>query len=208
MGLSVEVGVLAQLLADDPEGAEWLSDGLKAASVLVVEQGADPHVEPQTLPVLESRARVRSYPYSFLHYLRRAYAYAVSRRDWVFEPVPVGNDPAKDPVVEDETFMMESHLLCHSDSEGFYLPVDFADFATGEVPGRLVCSTQRLRRELLKVAPVLGIDVGDDLSDEEAERLNALISAEEGPWIELAVWLSHWEAARLSIAHNTAIVYT
>ena len=32
-----------------------------------------------------------------------------------------------DAYVEEELMMMTSHLLCHSDSECYYIPVDFQD---------------------------------------------------------------------------------
>ena len=208
VGLSVEVGVLEHLLVVDPEGADWLGSALTAASDLVVEDGGAAHSEPTDLPRLVSRAPLLSYPYSDLHRLRRVYAYTMSKPGWEFAPPAPGEDPAQDPVVEEETFMMSSHLLCHSDSEGFYLPVDFADFASGDVVGGMVGSTHRLRSELLTVAPVLGISVADSLSDEEAAKLTESIKGQEGPWVERAVWFSHWEAARLSLEHSTAIVYT
>ena len=208
MGLSVEVGVLEHLLVVDPEGADWLASALAAASALVAEGGASAHSEPTELPRLISRAPLLSYPYSDLHRLRRAYAYTMSKPGWEYVPPAPGEDPAQDSVVENETFMMSSHLLCHSDCEGFYLPVDFADFASGDVVGGLVGSTHRLRDELLTVAPVLGISITDSLSDDEAERLAESIKAQEGPWVERTVWFSHWEAARLSLEHSSAIVYT
>ena len=61
-------------------------------------------------------------------------------------------------------------------------------------------------RELVAVAPALGVALADGrLTDTEAERVNRVVE-EQGPfWIELAVWLSLFEAARLSIEHRTAI---
>jgi len=63
--------------------------------------------------------------------------------------------------------------------------------------------------ELAFIAPRLGIDMsGQSLGDAEAERLNQQVAAEVEPFrIEKIVWLSLFEAARLSIEHRTAICF-
>lgn len=74
--------------------------------------------------------------------------------------------------------MFASHLLCHSDCEGFYLPVDFEVVLIDSqdqdrIPGGLLGSSYRLRDELLAIAPALGITVSDgELADAEGDRLN------------------------------------
>ena len=160
---------------------------------------------------MESRARCCSFPYSFIHYLRRFYAKTVSQPDWVPVAVAEGEDPASDPVVEDESMMFESHLLCHSDSEGFYLPVEFDEIVTddnGRITGGLLCSSYKLLNKLIYIAPKLGIELLDSqLSDDEAERINQLAESEEGFYRELCVWIALYEAASLSVEHKTAISF-
>jgi hypothetical protein len=63
-------------------------------------------------------------------------------------------------------------------------------------------------RELVAVAPSLGIALSNGvLADSEADRINREVEVEGPFWIEKAVWLSLFEAARLSIEHHTAICF-
>jgi hypothetical protein len=211
MGLAVSVGALADLKENDPEGAEWLSESLEAMNNLLRKHGLPTHVEPETLPRLNDRAGLGSYPYSFLHYLRRFAAHAANP-DWQPQPFPDDVRPADDSVVDQASCMFDSHLLCHSDCEGFYVPIPFDAplFAEdGEkVPGGMLGSSQGLMKELVSVAPKLGIGLWEGLlPDSEAARINRVIEAEGVFWIEQAVWLSLYEAARLSIEHGTVISF-
>jgi hypothetical protein len=212
MGLAVAVGLLSDLHENDPEGAEWLTGAIQAANALLTAQKLPAHVEP-TVPFLEaSRCSLDSYPYSFLHYLRRIYAHVARDPKWQPQPVKDGQDPAEDPIVEAETMRMQSHLLCHSDAEGFYFPIDFKDVIfdeDGTLPGGMLGSSHRLMHELITVAPCLGIRLQNgELSDSEAARLNEESEAEGPFWIEKCVWLSLFEAARLSVKHKAAICFT
>ncbi len=211
MGLAVEVGILAYLNVNDEEGAEWQREALTKVNAVLVENHLPTHVEPETLPTLVSRASICGYPYSFLHYLRRFAAHASITPNWKPKPFPESEDPAADPVIEDESFKFSSHLLCHSDCEGFYLPIDFKDplFADeDQIPGGMLGSSYGLMRELVVVAPFLSIKlVGESLPDAEADRINGVVEAEGSFWIELAVWISLFESARLSIEHQTAISF-
>jgi hypothetical protein len=211
MGLSVQVGVLADLLENDPEGAEWLRDGFAAANKILSEHRLPPHSEPTSLPPLNDRCSLISYPYSFLHHLRRAYAHRKANAAWIAEPLPQNVKPTDDPVLQAEYRRQISHLLTHSDAEGFYLPIDFKEvvFDRGEgVPGEMIGSSYRLRDELLIVAPALQIELdGAKLPDHAAEEINSVLDAQTGLFIEKTVWLSLFEAARMSIEHKTAIVF-
>ena len=118
----------------------------------------------------------------------------------------------EDPVLDEAQDMFDSHLICHSDCEGFYFPIVFDEviFADDEhaLLGGMLGSSYKLREELVTVAPALGIFLlGEVLSDEEAERINARIDAEDGLERELMAWLAAYEACRLSIEHKTAIVF-
>ncbi|CKR85698.1 Uncharacterised protein [Mycobacterium tuberculosis] len=117
-------------------------------------------------------------------------------------------------MVEDVLYSSESHLVCHSDAEGFYVPVDFDEVLYSEpdddkqLAGGMLGSSYRLRDELVLVAPALGINLTDgELSDEEVARIGRLIDADEGLHREYVSWLRLYESARLSIAHKTAIVF-
>jgi hypothetical protein len=64
-------------------------------------------------------------------------------------------------------------------------------------------------QELASIAPRLGIGMNHLLlSDAEAERLNDEAAGQSDPlWIEKLVWVSLFEAARLSIEYETAICF-
>ncbi|MEV6302163.1 hypothetical protein AB0M02_22295 [Actinoplanes sp. NPDC051861] len=146
-----------------------------------------------------------------MHYLRRVYALANQGK-----PVtPVADHAERDrdnDVVEDEALMFESHLLCHSDCDGFYVPVafDFPVFVSGtdDFGGGMIGSSQGLLAELRRCAPAIGIRLEPDgeLSDEEAERIGGL--EDDAPFhIESVVWLTLHEACRESIAGGHAIAF-
>ncbi|MFV0675330.1 hypothetical protein [Variovorax sp. tm] len=227
MGLAVCVGMLAELLEVDPESAEGFEEELAEVNRVLAAAGLPPHTEPRGPLELDSRASIDGFPYSFIHYLRRAYAHRVLSPDWMATPLAVDVDPTADPKIQALLDGCESHLLCHSDAEGFYVPVDFDEVlfdgdggdeeeAEGDadieepagLPGGMLGSSQRLLEELVFVAPALGIRLDDGrLSDEEAERIDALIDEDDGLYREYVSWLLLYESARLSIEHRTAIVF-
>jgi hypothetical protein len=213
MGLSISVGMLADLIENDEAGANWLAATLRDINEVLAENDLPTYEEPEQIPPMVSRAPVTGCPYSFLHYLRRFYANVTHDPKWIPTLTPDGESATDDPVLDQEMYMMSSHLLCHSDSDGFYLPIDFDDIvidaAGGDrIPGGIVGSSYKLMRELIEIAPALGIKLrGGNLSDDEATRINAIAASEEGFWIEHFVWISLFEAARLSIEHGTAIVF-
>jgi len=212
VGLAVTVGMLSDLLQHDEEGAKWLRGSFATCNELLLANGLPVHSEPEISFPEVSRCTIHGYPYSFIHYLRRVYAHVALDPNWQIKPTGDDEDPAEDPIVEEVTDQLESHLLCHSDAEGFYLPVDFVDVlcATDEldVPGGMLCSSFQLMRELTTMAPTLGIKLnGNVLEDSEAGRLNELVEKEAAFWVETCVWLSLFEAARLSLKYKTAIVF-
>lgn len=214
MGLGIEVGRLADLkLNEGEDAAGQLRESFDQINAVLSMNGLPTHVEPETLPPLKSRAALQSYPYSFLHYLWRFAAYASANLNWQPQPFPESDDPLDDSILEGERDMLSSHLFCHSDHSGFYVPIDFDEplfsDAANPVPGGILGSSQGLMRELVAIAPFLDISlVENQLADAEAERINARTETKEPFWIELAVWLSLFEAARLSIEHRTAICFT
>lgn len=113
--------------------------------------------------------------------------------------------------------MFDSHLLCHSDCEGYYLPVEFDDilFPDDElgIPGGMVGSSVALLRELVYVASYLGIALDDEgeLSDSEIDRIYAELGDDdddEHPFYrERETWILFYEAARISVAEGTMITF-
>jgi hypothetical protein len=212
MGLAVVVGILAELADVDPDGVEHFRGVFAAVNRLLAQNGLPAHVEPESLPAHSSRSAIGSYPYSFLHHLRRAYAYRLVDDTFYIDESQRDQNVADDLTIQQLLEDMSSHLVCHSDAEGFYLPIDFEPVLfdeSGEVPGCMVGSSYRLRDELFFVAPSLGIELADGwLSDAQADAINGYSQSETGPWIERTVWLSLYEAARLSIQHRAAICFS
>jgi hypothetical protein len=91
--------------------------------------------------------------------LRRAIAYQLNE----VPLTPAPRNPDKDEVLEEEYYLFRSHLICHSDNEGFYLPIDFDEPLYADeslrVPGGIVGSSFAAMRELRAVAPLLHIEL-------------------------------------------------
>lgn len=205
MGLAVGIGVLADLIIHDQEGADWQRRSLAQVNAVLARNGLPAHREPERFAKKLRQHACTSFPYSFLHYLRRAFAH-------VREDLPVPDDdtlrPEHESVVDDAGSMLDSHLLCHSDAEGFYVPIDFDEpIFDDDVPAYMLGSSQGLLRELIEVAPHIAVELVDDRPTPACEAELREIE-DEGPlWRERLVWYTLFEAATLSIEHGTAIVF-
>ncbi len=206
MGLAIGIGTLADLIIHDEEGAEWTRKSIAALNEVLVAQGLSEHHEPEKLPAMKRRS-VTSYPYSFLHYLRRSFACVVRGKR-----VRKGDmtDADMNFVQEVTLDLMDSHLLSHSDAEGFYLPQSFHDpLCDDRLPGGFAGSLTQLLKELERVAPAIGITLKDGiLSPAEEEKLVRIDDEESDPlYREKIVWFSLYEAAKLCIAHGTLMMF-
>jgi hypothetical protein len=174
--------------------------------------GLPEHVEPAQLPKFPYRGQPLSFPYSWLHYLRRAVAFARQAPEQ-FGPVRDGENPAADERIDEElSVFMDSHLICHSDCDGFYVPIDFPqqlyDDEAGGLPGGILGSSQRALQEVMQAAPLLGIPLVDGkLSDEAAKVIAEERDGSHPYWIERKVWLTMFEAFRHSIEFKCAVVF-
>ena len=214
MGLAVEVGVLSYLKAHDEEGAEWFRSSMSQTNEVLAEKGIEPFAEPEDLSGLKSRAQCVGFSYSYLHYLRRFYAHITTFPEKTPEPVAEGTDPAQDSDLQEEYYMLSSHLICHSDCEGYYLPLELKEIVfdltdKNRILGGMLGSSFALQRELIEMAPYLNItlDNNSSLSDAEAEKINEAANSDDPFHIEKLVWICLFEAARLSIEHQTAITF-
>ena len=213
MSLAIEVGALAELKKHDEEGAQWLRESFANLNAILAENDLPLHVEPEELPPLDDRTIMDSFPYWCLHSVRRAYAHWKRNPESPITPFGPDEDSAEDPIVGEELGKIESHLLCHSDCEGFYLPIPFTDVLFDDtdqdrIEGGMLCSSYQLMEELRSMSPCLGVQLVDgQLPDSEVDRLRSDIDSETGLWIERGVWLTLFESARLSIRHKTAIQF-
>lgn len=205
MGLGISVGILADLNEHDPEGAAFFREQLTVLNRYLTDQMLPLHAEPERLPPLR-RQTVTSFPYRYLHHLRRVFAWALADPEWRAEPFPEHLDPAEDPLVERESYLFRSHLLCHSDAEGFYLPIAFDDPLTGDdVLGGFAGSSYQLLDELQLCATALGVhrDHGRLLPGE----LERLLDPDAPLLPERIAFAALQEACELSIAWGTAIAF-
>lgn len=206
MGLSVSVGRLAWCIAEgcEEDEIEDARNDIREINRILAANGLPAHIEPQTLPPFRDRCRGVGLPYSMIHYLRRAVAYA-RQAPKEFTPNMPG-DPTRDPRVEDELCVFfDSHLICHSDGGGFYVPIDFPEplYSDSDTLG----SCQAAMRELVLVAPLLGIKLRKGkLSDAGAEEIND--DTEDHPLrTERYVWLKLFERFRFSIEAGAVVTF-
>ncbi|MFE0459979.1 hypothetical protein ACFW1A_12100 [Kitasatospora sp. NPDC058965] len=203
MGLSISVGILGTPgLRDD---AEVLHRALETAGVAWREPAA---------PDNGADGFYAGFPYSYLSKLRRVY---VLHR--VGEPVTgvrgVDEEQFEDEMelVDEETYLFDSHLLCHSDCEGYYIPTDFTDplflpTGSGVSGGGMVGSSGGLLAELQGFAAAIGVRLAADgtLDPAESARLAAL-PADDPFEPEIFAWHQLYQACRASLADGRAIVF-
>jgi hypothetical protein len=230
MGLSLVVGILADLGENDPEGADFFKGSFAAVNAYLRSMQMSPHAEPEACPVWSADM----FGYSGLHYLRRIAAHVDSGEEL---PAPGGDDCANDPVIaayfsdadgvsprfwsrligRRRTFARRfDHLLIHGDAQGFYLPADFKDVLVVPpsfgVPGGMIGSAPRLLAELSSLTELLGIPLR--LVPESEELWEAADSQGEGAerWdrygVESYGCVVLSEACRRSIQTGAAVVFT
>jgi hypothetical protein len=174
MGLSVSVGILAELRELDAEGYEYRQRQFAKLNQALLAEGQPPHEEPDA-PGGRAPWSCAMWGYSGLHYLRRIAAHL-----WADQPLPPPGteedirDPKRDPFVDRATSLTystthpaaASHLIWHSDAQGYYLPRAFPDvlFPAVEysIPGGMIGSAVRLEEECARLARVLEIPDGLD----------------------------------------------
>jgi hypothetical protein len=221
MGLALEVGILADLKTADEEGYEYFADQFKLVNALLSENGLPEHAEPEDVPIFSCDM----YGYSGLHFLRRIAAHLLVNGQ---TPDPGDGNPTADPVMEecyDEIATMQDarstewkrfdHLLCHSDAEGFYVPIEFDEVVfdldgTG-LAGAQVGSSQKLLTECMTLAMQLGMPTDMDPEDDLFHQIADAQGGGDG-WHrygrESYACIRLIKAAEHSIKHGAAIVFT
>ena len=185
MGLSLEVGILADLRENDEEGYEHCRNQFEALNSYLQQVQLPTHLEPEEGEVWSTDM----YGYSGLHYLRRIAAHLDSTGKL---PPPGQDNSSEDPVLKgyyevdasaNSSFISRlfkkqakpkrtfDHLILHSDAEGYYLPLNFPDvlFPTEslEIAGGMVGSSYGLLDECKRIAAILEIPSElDETSDE------------------------------------------
>ena len=230
MGLSLEVGILADFRGNDPEGEATYRDYFATLNDYLDSVDLKAHHEPDECETWSADM----YGYSGLHYLRRLAAHVDLTGQL---PCPGDDESSADPVLN-KYFAHASekrpglvarlfdrqpafargfdHLIVHSDAEGFYLPVDLKSvlFVPDRfpVPGAMIGSVSRLLDELSRLSALLQIP--QDLHARSEELWEAADSPGEGHalWqlygIESYSCVVLTEGCRKSIASGAALVFT
>ncbi|OKJ16719.1 hypothetical protein [Kitasatospora sp. CB01950] len=149
---------LVDVLTHSPENP--FRDDLNRYNGVLAQYGLPPvPVNPYVPGFSGDVETIAAFDYDSLHFLRRAYLLGLTG----FEVAPVdalGSD--YEQLLEMfEATAEQSHLVWHFDHAGAYIPVDFAVPLVADellAAGGPLGSSQGLLRELLAVAPLLGID--------------------------------------------------
>src|SRR5262245_52401604 len=111
MGLAISVG--NPCIGYDEEGEEHYRRQFAGLADALAAEGHE-WTPPDTAPPFDlARSHVGSFPYSTLHYLRRAYALKFESQP--VTPVVDGDLKSANGYVDDAGSMLSSHLLCHAD---------------------------------------------------------------------------------------------
>ena len=104
--------------------------------------------------------------------------------------------------------MLSSHIICHSDCDGYYVPIEFSEPIFDPESNLTLGSSIAMVEELIAVAPSLGIDIVDRaLSDDEAKKL-AEANDDSAPFYrEKIVWFTLWELANVSVQQNATLIF-
>jgi hypothetical protein len=158
-----------------------------------------------------ARPHTAGFPYSYLHRLQRVYALHVEGQP--VTPVTAASDlDDAQETIADATSLLSSHLLCHSDTAGYFVPAPLGGPVflpeEAEVAGAgMVGSSQGLLRELVRIAPLIGVRLEPDgtLTDAEADRVH---HNDGDPYeSEQTAWLALHESCLVSVATGQPIVY-
>lgn len=187
MGVGIDIFNLAQ--DGDPELIQDVKKEIDAINGVLRQAGIDTFTEPEKIPgciKTSEQFLSASIPYSWLHRLRRAIAlqrFHSNDDDSKKYMLGADIDDAKvEELVLDETSIFECHAICHSDCEGYYVPVKFPGNEVLFPPASTglpspIGSSVSLLSELDAVAPSLGIQISPegtfgDTGDKEKGTIN------------------------------------
>ena len=233
MSLDITVGILAELEPDGESWAYFMSEFDKINRLLCL-HGLPEHHEPPRLPK-ERPGWGWNMFYSSIHHLRRfaAHVYACNAL-----PEPIQEDASQDAVLRRYPERFRScrpegwlgkllwrrsggfsagrfdHLILHSDGDGYYIPVPFAEVILDDqrldLTGQMLGSSQALMAECERLADLLKLSLE---LDPDSEEVWAACDSPGGDtlWkeygVESFVCLTLYHACRKSIEAGAAIVF-
>ncbi|MCK7611494.1 hypothetical protein [Roseibium sediminicola] len=223
MGMGVVVGVLADLLENDEEGADWVRRDFEAVNMALKMSGNQAHREPEKCDVWYADA----FGYNELQALREVAGLvwkgvAIPRDKLItgYEETPAAdalfdaasvllgtNGQAVDPESAEKLRAIPFlHLMMHSDSEGFYVPVDFSfPIVPAEIDEETASiwplgSVRRLRCEIDQLIECLEIP---ESMDWQSDALEELLESDTAPR-DGALWESQPIAAHAALVLREA----
>ena len=215
MGLAVSVGDLAAAIADrDAHREKSLRHDFAQINRLLKKNNLPEHHEPETLAETPDFSPLIGFPYNYLHRLRRVLAY--QRAGIPLSAVDPQADLRKDKILRAEyDKRSDSHLIHHSDSGGYYIPLAFdeplRERFLHKAPGGAIGSSQRLLDELRLIAPAIRIPLVEGrLTHEKQEALfDELEENGADPFFEeRQVWLVLFIAATESVRLRASIRFS
>lgn len=175
MGLSLCIGILADLRENDLEGYEYYSNQFELLNEYLRRIGLPIHNEPESCEIMGWEM----YGYSGLHYLRRLAAHFDLTGNL---PEPGDNKSSNDEILNNYYRLSEErytesseklyvsaskyrfkfdHLINHSDCDGFYLPLTFENVLCPEpeleLEGGTIGSSIKLLQECKLLSSLLQI---------------------------------------------------
>jgi hypothetical protein len=228
MGLTLEVGILADLRENDLEGYQRYRNQFELLNEYLEKAGLPSHHEPEKCEVWSCEM----YGYSGLHYLCRIAAHI----DLTGTLPSVGNKENLDDLFLKNYYKYAenrnanllaklfqpkykfafNHLILHSDADGFYLPIDFEKVLYNDselkIVGNYVGSTIQLLRECERLASIL--EIPSDINEKSEELWEAADAQCESStkWqkygIESFTCVHLIKACKMSIEAGAAIVFT
>jgi hypothetical protein len=214
MGLGISVGIHPDFALRDAEGFDRHRRALTRLSQALMTEGISWH-EPEVTDPPAALAFSAAFPYSYVTQLRRILVLTnLSEPVLPASAVSAAQYDRDCEKIDDEASMLASHLLCHSDTAGYYVPVDFSEPLflpeEAEVEGAgMVGSSQRLLAELAGIASPIGISLDDEgvPSDAEKARPGTGLAGDEPFEPERFAWHQLYQACLASIASGHAIVF-
>ena len=235
MGLALEVGILSDLKIHDQEGYNEVKIKFQNCYSILERYGVPSNFqEPEDLHENEIWS-CQMLGYSGLHYLRRLAAHLWDRQMDILpgEEKLIDDDQIVEKYYNSYQFLEENprkfsifkkkpapkvfsyeHLMVHSDAEGYYFPIDFKKVIVdvdSNIPGGMLGSTIRLKKELEKLAIWLELDLLMDIDSDEI--LNAPQSQGKGDhkWqkygVESFSCIRLYRACEHSLQKKSAIVF-
>jgi hypothetical protein len=133
MGLTASIGLLDSMRGN-PDALASFRTRFTAVNDVLRAAGLPAHEEPAELPPHVYQSELDSIGWDWLHCLRRLHALVLQG----IEPTPPPEDyPPRelDPVLDLELSVHQrSHLIVHSDAQGWYVPIDFPTCSTATYP--------------------------------------------------------------------------